>query len=194
VPVPEESTAKLRRIRVVGNSGTGKTTFAKRVAIALCLPHRELDDVFWAPDWVSRSNAEAYALLDSWIAEQGSDGWVLDGNWNNRLGDRLDYAPGGGPDTIVWLDYSRGVVMSRIIRRTLLRVITRQELWSGNKERVSNIFSLNPDRNIILWSWTQHNQYRTRYADFAAQDSRVIRLRSPKQADRWLHSHSIGGG
>jgi len=188
MPALEVSDAKPQRIRVVGNSGSGKTTFAKRVATALGLPHRELDAVFWAENWVTRSNVDAYAILDSWLADCGVDGWVLDGNWNNRLGDRLNSAPGGGPDTIIWLDYPRWLVMLRIIRRTLLRVLTRKELWNGNRERISNIFSGNPDRNIVLWSWTQHKKYRAQYDRLSARDPRIVRLRSPKQAKQWLKS------
>jgi len=181
----------MRRVKVIGNSGSGKTTFARKLAAVLGLPHQELDEVFWDSDWTMRDQATAHHMLTDWFRQQAPSGWVVDGNWNNRLGDLLEQAPGGPPDAIVWLDYSRATIMSRIIRRTLSRLITRQELWSGNKERFANLYSRDPQRNVILWSWTQHHSYQQQYADLAASDPRVIRLKSPSQAQRWLQQLAL---
>jgi hypothetical protein len=90
-------------------------------------------------------------------------------------------------DTVVWLDYPRSLVMRRIIRRTLRRMIRREELWNGNRERWRNLASLDPERSIIAWAWTQHPVDRERYAgaasDPANTDLSVLRLSTPAQAD-----------
>ena len=39
------------RIVVVGTSGAGKTTLARRIAALLMLPHIELDAINWQPGW-----------------------------------------------------------------------------------------------------------------------------------------------
>jgi energy-coupling factor transporter ATP-binding protein EcfA2 len=39
------------RIVVVGTSGAGKTTLARRIAALLELPHIELDAINWQPGW-----------------------------------------------------------------------------------------------------------------------------------------------
>ena len=101
---------KPRRIRVIGNSGAGKTTFAQALARRLGLPHAELDEIFWGANWTQRPVEEGRARLTAFLDGPGTAGWVVDGNWNSRVGDLLEPA-----DTIVWLDYPRWVVMPRVI-------------------------------------------------------------------------------
>ena len=55
------------------------------------------------------------------------------------------------------------LVLSRTIRRTLRRVATREELWNGNREPFSNLWSLDPQKSIIAWAATRHGVYRRRY-------------------------------
>ena len=169
---------EARRVRVVGNSGAGKTTFARALAARLGVPHLELDAVFWDTGWVKRDVDEARALIDGFLA--GADaGWVADGNWS-VLGDALDSV-----EAYVWLDYPRRVVMPRVVRRSVSRRLRRTELWHGNREDFWSLFSRDPHRNVVAWSWTAHDASRERYAALAETAS-VVRLRSPRQARRWL--------
>ncbi len=166
---------------MVGNSGTGKTTLARTVAARTGLPHVELDAVFWDAGWTHRDPADAQARLTAFLTGPGRDGWVADGNWNSTVGDALESA-----DVLVWLDYPRRITMRRVVGRTLARGITRRELWHGNRESLANLFKRDPEQNIVRWAWTQHTAYRAQYAERAATDPRVLRLRSPRQARRWL--------
>ena len=70
------------------------------------------------------------------------------------------------------------------------RVITREELWNGNREPFSNLWSFNPEKSIIAWAATRHRVYRGRYAE-AERDPRwgrlqFVRLRSQGEADAFL--------
>ncbi|ACZ30569.1 putative adenylate kinase [Xylanimonas cellulosilytica DSM 15894] len=170
-----------RRLRVVGTSGAGKTTFARAVAARLGLAHLELDELFWDSGWTFRAPDDVDRRLAEFLAADGADGWVACGNWASKLDGRF-----GDYDALVWLDYSRARVMARVIWRTLVRVVTRRELWHGNRERLANLFSRDPEDNIVLWSWTSFADNRERYAEQAATDPRVVRLRSPREARHWL--------
>ncbi len=175
--------SRPRRVRVVGNSGSGKTTYAAALAARLGVPHLELDEVFWDTGWQMRDLHAAHERLDAFLAGPGRDGWVADGNWNVRLDGALD-----GADAVVWLDYPRRVVMPRVLRRTVVRGVTRRPLWHGNRERLANLLRRDPDENIVLWAWTEHDAYRDRYAALAASGAPVVRLASPREARRWLAS------
>ena len=172
-----------RRVRVVGNSGSGKTTFGRALSHRLGVPHLELDAVFWDAGWQWRDLDEARALVAEFLAGPGRDGWVADGNWNERLGGALD-----GADTIVWLDPPRALVTARVLRRTVVRGVTGRELWHGNRERLRRLLDRDPDENIVLWAWTEHHAYRARYSALAATGAPVVHLRGPREARRWLEA------
>ncbi|WP_421733143.1 toxin [Cellulomonas sp.] len=172
---------QLRRVRVVGTSGSGKTTFARRLAAVLDVPLLELDEVFWDAGWTKRDPEEARALIRQFVTASDR-GWVTDGNWTTGTVGMLDDA-----DAFVWLDYPRRTVMPRVVRRTLRRGLLRTELWHGNREDLRSLLNADPDQNVVLWSWTSHARNRTRYTALAAESPiPVIRLRSPREANRWL--------
>ena len=172
------------RVLVVGNSGSGKTSLARRAAERLRVPHLELDGLNHRAGWVEAPveefRAEVSSALERYEREQG--GWVVDGNYRSRVGDLLR------PDVLVWLDYPRHLVLRRVVRRTLRRVVLRRALWNGNRERWRNLVSRDPRENIVLWSWTQHEAYRRRYEELLAEPdgAACVRLRHPREAERWL--------
>ena len=174
-------TGPLRRVRVVGTTGSGKTTFAGRLAARLDVPHLELDGVFWDADWTKRDVDEARALIRAFVSS-AERGWVTDGNWTAGTEGLLTDA-----DAFVWLDYPRRTVTARVVRRTLRRGLLRTELWHGNRENLRNVLNSDPEQNVVLWSWTSHTRTRTRYSTLATESPiPVIRLRSPREATRWL--------
>lgn len=173
-------------MRVVGTSGAGKTTFARRLARALDAPHVELDEVFWGPGWVKRDPAEARADL---CARLAGPAWVADGNWDSTAADALDAA-----DTVVWLDHPRRVVMARVVGRTLYRGLLRVTLWHGNRERLGTLLRRDPHENIVLWAWTSHARVHDRWAAQADRpDLEVVRLAGPRAARRWLRAIERSG-
>ncbi|RMI14107.1 toxin [Cellulomonas triticagri] len=170
-----------RRVRVVGTSGSGKTTFGRALASRLGVPFGELDAVFWGPGWTLKEPEDGRALLREFLAAS-PDGWVLDGNWRSRRDGLADDA-----DVVVWLDYPRRVVMPRVVRRTLARGLLRRELWHRNREDLRNLLRRDPEENIVLWAWTSHGPNRDQLtADAARGDVPVVRLRTPGAARRWL--------
>ena len=166
----------------MGCSGSGKTTLARSLASTLGLPHIELDAIFHQPGWTPLHEDAFRARVGQAV---DAPGWVVDGNYSvvqDLVWQRAD--------TVVWFDLSFAVVMARIVRRTLLRVVTRQELWNGNKEPWSNMFSWKPEKSIIAWAATRHGVYRRRY--LAAESDprwvglRFVRLCSQGEADAFV--------
>ena len=174
----------MDRVRVVGSSGSGKTTTARALAARLDVPVLELDAVHWLPGWQERDPDEFRRLVSDFAS--AAPRWVIDGNYNSRLGDAIDHLV----DTVVWLDLPRWRVTSSLVARTLRRSVTRTELWgSGNTERLPNLFKRDPLENIVLWSWTNHSRYSSRYRQRQSEsDHHWVHLRTRREIARFLKS------
>jgi adenylate kinase family enzyme len=184
--VPERTTvlwfAFVQRVSVVGNSGSGKSTLARELAASLGVPHLELDSVFHQPGWEPLAQDEFRRLV---TARAGEDGWVIDGNYS-----AVRPIVWARADTVVWLDLPKRTVMRRVAWRTVRRAVTRQELWNGNREPLTNFLSWVPEKSIISWAWHNHAKYRTKYGAAAADPANAhlifIRLASRRDVTRFL--------
>ncbi len=145
----------MARIVVIGTSGTGKSTLARRIGEMLDLPVVEMDALHHMPGWQERPEDEFRQMI---IEATKGPRWVVDGNYSKSRDVVWPRA-----QMVIWLDYPRWRTMSRVIRRTVRRVISREELWHGNREPLSNLWSLDPEKSIIAWAWTTHASRRQRY-------------------------------
>lgn len=154
---------------VVGNSGSGKSTAARALARALGVAHLELDSIYHQPGWTELPAEEFVARTSDFTA---GEAWVVDGNYS--LVRETVVWPRA--DTVVWFDLPRRTVMRQVTWRSIRRAVLREELWNGNRERLRNVFALDPAQSMIRWSWTRHDLQRQRWAD-AADDDRWAHLR-----------------
>ena len=168
------------RIVVIGTSGAGKTTLARRIAALLELPHIELDAINWQSGWrdLTRHNPEEFVRRANEAIE--AKAWVVDGNYGpvrDMVWPRATH--------LVWLDYERPVIMARVISRTLFRAVLRTELWAGNRERWRQM--LHPSQPI-RWAWSTWERRRRETAERLAQREYahlvVIRVRRPSEVQR----------
>ena len=166
------------RVVVVGTPGAGKTTMARHIAAQLGLPHIELDAINWQPGWRDLTRYDPPLFLRRVSDAIRAEAWVVDGNYGpvrDQVWQRATH--------LVWLDYDRPVIMRRVIYRSLLRVVLRTELWSGNRERWRNF--LRPS-HPIRWAWStwerrrRETEERLTQPEYAALT--VLRLRHPKEA------------
>ena len=172
--------AGSQRIVVVGSSGSGKTTLADQLAVRLGVPHIELDALNWEANWIA---APTEVFRERVQAATNAPAWVLDGNYSKARDIVWSRA-----DTLIWLDYSLGLILTRLTRRTARRIFTKQELWSGNRESWTMPFQLSADKNIFLWTIAS---YRRRHRDYPAQLAlpeyahlKVLRLKTPRETAR----------
>ena len=162
---------------VVGQSGSGKSTVARRLARAIGVPHLELDAYFHGPGWVANPS-----FVQDVEQATAAGGWVVDGNYS-AVRDLL----WSRADTVVWLDLPRTTTVRRAAWRTLHRLVLRVELWNGNREQLRAV--LRPS-HPIRWTWStaavHRSAYEERVADPRWAGLRVVRLTTPRDVGHWL--------
>ncbi|MFD0200205.1 MULTISPECIES: adenylate kinase [Saccharothrix] len=171
----------VRRIVVLGVSGAGKTTLARRLARVVDGPHVELDAIQHGPDWSMPPPDEFRARLAE--AAEGP-AWVVDGNLAALTADVLWHRA----DLIVWLDLPLWVALPRLARRSTARIVRRTVLWNGNRERLG--FLVGRD-SVLAWAVKARRRYLAEYPDRLARTGVPwVRLRSRAGVARWLAGFS----
>jgi adenylate kinase family enzyme len=72
------SLTALRRIAIFGGSGSGKTTFARRLGKCLRSPVYHLDDIFHGPNWEEMEDHKFKSEVSAIVQDER---WIIDGNY-----------------------------------------------------------------------------------------------------------------
>ncbi len=171
----------MRHVNVKGTSGSGKSTFGEELAKRLGVAYIELDALHHGPNW-SEPTAEEFRAKVQAAMDAAPAGWVIDGNYEVKLGDAVI----GAADTIVWLDLPLGVKLRRLWRRTSHRIRNDVELWSGNKEQWRT--ALWGWESLFMWMLRGHFRHRRTWPQRYGGDPRFVRLRSVEEARAWLEA------
>lgn len=138
----------MKRVMIVGCGGAGKSTLAQQLGEKTGLPVVHLDRLFWKPGWVERDREEFDVLLRQ---EMSKDEWIMDGNFNRTLPERLSRC-----DTVIYLDYSRLTCLWGVLKRVLTTYGTvRPDMGDGCPERI--------DFDFLKWVWNFNRNKREGY-------------------------------
>jgi adenylate kinase family enzyme len=167
----------MRRVAVISSaSGNGKTTVGRELASRLGVQFVELDALVHGPAWAETPDDVLRTRLEPILA---SEGWVIDGDYQRKLGSLvLDAA-----DLVVWLDLPIRVWFPRLLRRTLRRMCTGEELWNGNRESVRA--AICGRESLLVWAFRSHYRHRRAWPRRLA-DRPMLRLRTTQEVDLFL--------
>ncbi|ARU45697.1 Topology modulation protein [Corynebacterium silvaticum] len=123
------------KIAIMGYSGGGKSTLARRLGAQLNIPVLHLDSVHFSTGWVEQDFAEESADVESFLNTHSD--WIIDGNYSLLSGERrLAEA-----DRIIVILVPRMIRLWRIMRRLACYYgTTRPDMAAGCPEKVDFAF------------------------------------------------------
>lgn len=164
-----------KRIAIIGNSGGGKTSLAKRLQQIYKLPLTHVDSIQFIAGMKIRPHSESIAILEQ---IQKQDDWIIDGYGPlDILESRLQLA-----DKIIFIDFPLW-----------------RHYWWCSKRQIKNLFSprkcreeLPDDCNEISWNhtcklyrtlWKVHSQMRPEML-------RILQKETLKEKVIWIRNLS----
>jgi adenylate kinase family enzyme len=164
----------MRRVMVVGQPGSGKSTFARALGHRTGLPVIHIDHIHWQPGWVERPREEKTRLCRE---AEAREAWIFEGGHSATWGTRVARA-----DLLVWLDRPVALRLWRVTRR-MLRDLgrTRPGRPEGCPERLRNWPA------FAAFIWRNRKVGRAAMARLAAgAPCRVVRLASDRDVAAFL--------
>lgn len=154
------------RAVIIGNSGSGKTWLAAKMAKDHNLPVIHLDDLFWEPGGFDRkrSNEDVLRRIER---SKGEGSWIVEGVFGELAELYLDQA-----DLLVWLDIEWDICRKRLLER-----------GSESKKHMAREQSAEGLRKLVEWAshYYDRNDLRSHAgheAVFKRFSGRKMRIRS----------------
>ena len=168
---------RAKRVLVIGCSGGGKSTLAKKIAARFDLPFISMDrEFFWLPGWVARPMAEQRALVAETVARER---WIMDGNNAGSFDLRLPRT-----DLVIWVRMPRIVCVYGAVTRWLKWLgRTRPEMTPGCREKI--------DLDFLRYIWNddgRHAPFVFRRLAAHGPDVPVVELKSRREMRELLDS------
>lgn len=176
-----------RRIHVIGNSCSGKSTVGERLARALGAAFVELDALNWEPGWVGLNAADPERFERRIREATAPESWVVAGSYA-RFAQRVFWER---LQTVVWLDLPLTRLVLRLLRRSWRRWRTKELLWGTNRERFwPQLMFWRKEESLLWWIVTQHQRKRrdmlSCMMDPRWRHIRFIRLTSTSEIETFL--------
>ena len=168
----------MQRILIIGNAGSGKTTFAKKLAVKTGLPLTHLDQIYWRDNWEHLSQEEFDPILqDKLQAPQ----WIIDGNFHRTLPRRLACC-----DTVFFFDLPTCACLWGITKRLITNYGRSRDDMGGNCPEHFDRNKKGLYQKVTSFNRTHRKDYYNLLAD--ATHAKTIVFRSHKDAEDYLNN------
>ena len=164
------------KIAIIGYSGSGKSTRARKLAEKYHTDVLHFDTVQFLPNWEVRDAEDKKRITKEFL--DSHDSWVIDGNYSKLLFDRrMEEA-----DVIILLLFNRFSCLRRAYSRYLkYRNTTRPDMAEGCNEKFDFEFG-----KWILWTG-RTKQTRDLFQNVISQyPEKVTVIKNQRQLDRYM--------
>ena len=126
------------KITILGYSGSGKSTIARKLGEFYNIPVLHIDTVYWIKNWQVRDYDDQLHIVDNFMNTNRS--WVIDGNYRKIYQERrIEEA-----DLIILMLFNRFSCLYRALKRYFkYRNKTRPDMGNGCNEKI--------DWNFVKW-------------------------------------------
>jgi adenylate kinase family enzyme len=148
----------IRRIVIIGATGSGKSYLAEQIGRDLHLPVTDLDEHFWLPGWQPETITMFHTKVAA-IATQPA--WILTGNYS-----QVRELIWPAADCIIWLDYPFYKVLGRLLYRSIAEIMTGKFICNGNRQSWQRLLS---KHGILAWLLSSYAAKRREYRELMTQ-------------------------
>lgn len=134
------------RILVIGCSGGGKSTLARKLCGRFDLPYLSMDkEFFWLPGWIKRPRDEERRLIAEAVSR---DRWLMDGTGPSTFDLRVPRS-----QLVIWVRMPRWLCLWGVCKRAFMHFgRTRPDMAPGCVEQL-------PDRDFLTYIWTFEKRF-----------------------------------
>lgn len=166
----------MDRIMIIGFSGGGKSTLARKMGEILGIEPTHFDRLHWLPNWVESTREYKREMVKP-VLER--DRWIIDGNYRHIYWqERLELA-----DTVIFIDVNRFTCLHQAWKRSrIYKGKTRPDMGEGCIEKI--------DLEFVKWVFWDGRKQRKRNLEtmelLKSQGKDTYILKSRRAINRFL--------
>jgi adenylate kinase family enzyme len=169
---------RAKKISVIGDTGSGKTTFAQVLAEKLDLPFYEADK-YRFKNGIKRPD-EDYLQDIAGITSEGK--WVFDGAHTIAASIAWTRA-----DLVLYLKFPIRILFFRTLKRAIKRLVRGEKYVHGGKESLHNLFGKEGlIRNFYSKIKERRAGYQRQFEKIGINNINLIIVRSPAELEKYL--------